>query len=364
MKVCYFHNPQAPRSFHGYEISTLDPAPYFLRGVPRRRWLRARRRFRALFSAAGVDDLYRERDADYMRFVGDFVDMYRDAHLIILATYNPIHPEILQRQLPHPTKILGFIDDPISTYVRGIPFLWAFDGAFYISPSYNEHRLFADALREWGCPETTWLPLVSERLPDFEPTDEFFLRRDIDVVYVGKAYGNKINRLVQLKRHFGERLHVHGRWALRGHVGWVRGILGKPIYPYRVAPLSEAERCGLYLRSKIGIDMHVSNVPTETGNMRMYEVPAHGAMLLCDKAALNAHALIFKPDVEAVFYADLADAIAKAEYYLVHPSERTAIARAGFERRRRDYDYEKVLRGLLDWASRIRAQTESVCGSR
>jgi len=356
MKVCYFHNPHAAGSFHGYQLSTLDPAPYFLSGVPRRHWLGARRRFRSLFSAAGVDILYRDRDPAYMRFVGDFIDAYRDADLIILATYNPIHPEILHRELPRPTKILGFVDDPVSTYVRGIPYLWAFDGAFYISPSYDENRLFADALRDWGCRATKWLPLVSEPLPVFKPTEEFFLSRDIDLVYVGKAYGNKVNRLVHLKRHFGERLRVHGRWALRGHVGWVRGIVGRPIYPHRVVPLSDTERRSLYLRAKIGIDMHVSNVPTETGNMRMYEVPAHGVMLLCDKAALNAHASIFEPDVEAVFYDDLADAIAKVEYYLAHSRERVAIARAGFERRRRDYDYERVLRGLLDWASGLRAQ--------
>jgi hypothetical protein len=352
--VCYFHNPHTAGPFHGYELSTLDPAPYFLKNLPRLRRRRAHQRLRALFSAKGVDTLYRQRDPAYMRFVRDFVDAYQDARLIILATYNPIHPEILHRELPLPTKILGFIDDPYSTYERGIPYLWAFDGAFYISPSYDENRLFAEALRDWGCRAATWYPLVSHPLPQFEPTDDFFRARDIDVVYVGKAYGNKINRLVKLKRHFGDRLRVHGRWALRGHVGWVRGVVGKPIYPYRVSPLSDAERRTLYLRAKIGIDMHVSNVPSETGNMRMYEVPAHGAMLLCDKAALNAHALIFKPDVEAVFYDDLKDAIGKIEYYVAHPAERIAIARSGFERRRRDYDYEGVLKGLLDWASAIK----------
>jgi spore maturation protein CgeB len=83
-------------------------------------------------------------------------------------------------------------------------------------------------------------------------------------------------------------------------------------------------------------------------------VPAHGAMLLCDKAAMNAHELIFKPDIEAVFYDNLRDAIGKIEHYLAHSAERVAIARAGFERRRRDYDHERVLKGLLDWASAIR----------
>ncbi len=289
-----------------------------------------------------------------MRFVRDFVDAYRDAHLIVLATYNPIHPEVLHRELSRPTKILGFIDDPFSTYERGIPYLWAFDGAFYISPAYDAHRLFADALREWGCRASHWFPLVTGPFPHFEPTDAFFLSRDIDVVYVGKAYGNKINRLVQLKRHFGDRLRVHGRWAFGGHIGWLRGLVGKPIYPYRVSSLSDTERRILYLRAKIGLNMHLSNTPTETGNMRMYEAPAHGAMLLCDKAALNAHALIFKPDIEAVFYDDLADAVAKIEYYAAHPTERAAIARRGFERTHRDYNFDRALKGLLDWASAIR----------
>jgi hypothetical protein len=351
VRVCYFHNPALVGPFHGYELSTLDPAPYFFAKVRRVRRLRAQLRFRALFSAKGIDALYRQRDPAYMRFVSDFVDAYRDASVIILATYNPIHPQVLHRELSRPTKILGFIDDPYSTYVRGIPYLWAFDGAFYISPSYDENRLFADALREWGCGRATWFPLVPHRHPRFEPTEDFFLARDVDVVYIGNGYGDKVARLAQLKRHFGNRLRVHGHWALRGHVGWVRGLAGKPLYPHHVSPLSDAERRALYLRSKIGINMHMSSTPTETGNMRMYEVPAHGAMLICDKAARNAHELIFTPDVEAVFYDDVSDAIARIEYYVAHAAERIAIARAGFERVRRDYDFERVLKGLLDWAS-------------
>ena len=357
MRVCYFHNPAVAGPFHGYELSTLDPAPYFFGNLPRVRQLRAQLRFRALFSAKGVDALYRERDPAYMRFVRDFVEAYRDAALIILATYNPIHPEILRRELSRPTKILGFIDDPYSTYVRGIPYLWAFDGAFYISPSYDENQLFADALRQWGCGAAWWLPLVPRPHPHFEPTEVFFNGRDIDVVYIGGGYGSKFARLAQLKRHFGERLRVHGRWALRGHIGWARGLAGKPVYPHRVSSLSDDERRALYLRTKIGINMHMSSTPSETGNMRMYEVPAHGAMLICDKAALNAHELIFRPDAEAVFYDDVPDAIAKIEYYVAHPAERVAIARAGFERTRRDYDFEPVLKGLLDWATGIPRST-------
>ena len=258
------------------------------------------------------------------------------------------------KELPLPTKILGFIDDPYSTYVRGIPYLWAFDGAFYISPGYNQNHRFGEALREWGCQASCWCPLVTTRYPKFDATESFFVERDIEVIYIGGSYGNKITRLAQLKRHFGERLRVYGRWGFGGHAGWLRGLAGKPVYPRRVASVSDDERRALYLRAKIGINLHLSNEPSETGNMRMYEVPAHGAMLLCDKAALDAHELIFTPGIEAVFYDSIADAIAKIEYFAAHPAERIAIARAGFERTRRDYDFEAVLHGLLDWASAIR----------
>jgi hypothetical protein len=353
-QVCYFHAPGFAGPFLGYDISTLDPTPYFLTSASRWRRRRAQARLVALRQAQGVDALYRERDPDYMRFVRDFVDAYRNAHLVIMATYNPVHPEILHRELSMPTKILGFIDDPHSTYVRGIPYLWAFDGAFYISPGYNGSYRFGQALQEWGCPTSRWSPLVVSPHPQVNPTDGFFRGRDIDVVYIGGSYGNKITRLAQLKRHFGRRLRVHGRWSFGGHIGWLRGLVGKPIYPFHVSPLSDAERHALYLRAKIGINMHLSNEPSETGNMRMYEVPAHGAMLLCDKGALGAHESIFTPGIEAVFYDDIHDAIAKIEYFATHDEERIAIARAGFERTRRDYSFEAVLQDLLDWASSIR----------
>jgi len=353
-RVCYFHGPELAGAFHGYEISTLDPAPYFLRNVSGWRKRRSAAHFAALRTAAGVDSLYRARDANYMRFVRDFVDEYKNAHLVIMATYNPIHPEILHQELAQPTKILGFIDDPYSTYVRGIPYLWAFDGAFYISPGYNQRSYFGEALREWGCQATHWCPLVISRYPQFEPSDDFFNQRDIDLVYVGASYGNKVTRLAQLKKHFGERLRVHGRWGFAGHAGWLRGFAGKPVYPHRVTPLSDAGRRALYMRAKIGINMHLSNEPSETGNVRMYEVPAHGAMLLCDKAARDAHESIFTPGVEAVFYDSIDDAIAKAEYFARHAAERIAIARAGFERTHREYNFEAMLRGLLDWGCAIR----------
>ena len=82
-KVCLFNYPPLA-DFHGYLIETFDPLAYFPRGS---QWTLSdlvhwghvgfdhRRAITA--GAAGVDRLYRERNRNYMRMVGDFVDRFR-----------------------------------------------------------------------------------------------------------------------------------------------------------------------------------------------------------------------------------------------------------------------------------------------
>src|SRR5947209_12408686 len=154
-KVCIFNFPHMP-DFHGYSIDSLDPGPYFPDHSPQML-------AQLLSQSQRLDQLYRDRNRSYMRFVNDFVEKFRNADLLVMSMYNPVHPEVLCRDLRKPVKILGFIDDPFSTYVRGIPYLWAFDGAFYISPGYNDQFFFRDALARWGCEQSYWWPLVFPR---------------------------------------------------------------------------------------------------------------------------------------------------------------------------------------------------------
>lgn len=86
----------------------------------------------------------------------------------------------------------------------------------------------------------------------------------------------------------------------------------------------------------------------------MYETPAHGMLMVCDKAAANTYARIFEPETEAVYYEKISEAIDLIEYYLTHDEERTRIAQAGFERYWNDYEWEGNLKKFLDWASGIR----------
>jgi hypothetical protein len=356
-KVCIFNFPRMD-NFHGYSIDSLDPAPYF-RDNPQSLYFR-------LSEAKSIDQMYRDRDPSYMRFLQDFTAKFKDADLVILFMYNPVHPEVLYKELMKPIKILGLVDDPHSTYTRGINYLWAVEGAFYISPSYGDQTLFKDALKRWGCEHSYWWPLVppsakTDQRDDFWPLvppraqallrgNEFFGKRDLDLIYVGGCYSAKMNRLAQFKKRYGSRLRIHGKWPYAGYVGALRWLKGKPALWTRVTPITERDRTSLYYRTKIGLNMHLSDRPWDTGNARMYEVPAHGMMLLCDKAGMNAHEQIFEPGKEAVFYDSTEDAIEKIEYYLKHAEERERIARAGFARVHRDYDGETNMKKFLDWA--------------
>ena len=358
-KVCLFDFPKKNLIVENYYIESFDPVKYLsdsgyfsirdlvaggINGFDKRR---------AIIHAEGLDRLYRDRDPSYMRMMRDFVDQFQNFDLIVMSNYNFLHPEILYRELQKPIKILGFVDDPYSSYIRGIPYLWAFDGSFYISPSYDQHSLFDQVLERWGCKKSFWWPLTQDfNLP--KRSEDFFYRREGDVIYIGNPTLTKVDRLIELKRHFGRQLRVHGRWRANGYYGLLRGLLGRPAYWGRVTSVTMKERSSLYYNTKIGFNMHVSDCPAETGNMRMYEVPAHGMLQICDKAARNAHELIFKPDKEAIYYDNLQDAIEKIEYYLAHDEERVEIAQSGYERMRRDYKWEDNLLKFLNWAVGIK----------
>lgn len=342
--------------FFGYRVDNFDPYKYFDPGKRGgvtdllRGGYKGLQKVNLLYSAEGLDTLYRKKDPIYMDMVGEFVERYRDYDIVILSSFNPIHPEILANELKKPVKILGFIDDPVSTYLRGVPYLWAVDGAFYISPSYSEKEWFAEKLPQWGCKKHHWWPLVPNMLEQEERDIRFFEDRDQDICYVGGAYGDKVDRLVVLKKRFGKNFQIFGRWPLKGYFGFVRCLYGKPSLFVKVPSLSNEERESVYHRTKIGFNMHLSVSPNETGNMRMYEIPAHGMMQVCDMGGVGSHEKIFSGGMEAVYYSNIDEAIALLERYLADDAERIRIARNGYERVRRDYRWASCYKALLDWA--------------
>jgi hypothetical protein len=345
----------------GYHFETFDPLMYFSKKERLSLYeliiwgINGSQCRRMLYSGASfIDKLYRDRNPSYMKLVSDFIERFSSFDLIVMGAYNFIHPEILKsKSLSKPIKVIGLVDDPFSSYQRGVPYLWAFDGVFYISPSYLEDKSMKDALHSWGVKDHCFLPLSTEKITKVEMKKDFFLDRKIDLAYVGYPSGSKIERLGILKKHFKNRFVVNGRWPLNGYYGFVMPFIKSGFYPHKVRSISEKEKIDLYSNLKIGFNMHLSDSPRETGNMRMYELPAYGVLQVCDKAGLGLHETIFRSD-EVLYYDNLKEAIEIIEYYLRNDHERAAVAKKSYERFWGEYDYEIQLFKFLQWAMSLK----------
>ncbi len=279
----------------------------------------------------------------------------------LVAHQNLFPPEWLVENCGHLVRVLGCFDDPQRSYCATLPVVWAYHGAYYCSPSYSATVRFADAMALFGIKHSHWFPLSDiTPTPDLVAAVESGWRSRIpQAVYVGKCYGDKVDKLAQIDRGIGRRLKIYGAgWPLKGLAGFVAPLRGRALLPKWVRPLDEPTRRRVYLTSLIGLNTHLGT-RAETGNRRMYEVPMHGAMLLADRAGCNAHEDIFKADVEAVYYGSVEEAIDKCRYYFQHPDQAIAIAQRGFARARRDYTPQKVLGELLDWAAGLPVEAKS-----
>ena len=99
-------------------------------------------------------------------------------------------------------------------------------------------------------------------------------------------------------------------------------------------------------RERIVPDLHIfrnlqtllhRNIPQIKA--RHFEIPACGGFVMTSMA--DDLGSFYEIDKEVVIYEGVDDCAEKVRYYLDHPSEREAIARAGYERTIRDHTYAK-----------------------
>jgi hypothetical protein len=274
----------------------------------------------------------------------------------LLSHQNWFPPEWLVENTGPLARVLGCFDDPHKTYTATVPALWAYHGAYFCSPSYSRTKTFRAVLEMFGMKNTHWFPL-SYTKPTADlvaAVEKSWGRRKAQVIYIGKCYGSKVDKLAQFNRGINGQLKIFGgNWPLAGLAGFVAPLRGRKFFPKWVRSISQIQRQKYYLESLIGLNMHQGD-GEETGNMRMYEVPMHGAMLLCDKAGLDMHKDIFKPDIEAVYYDCTQGAIEKCLYYFKKPNDAIKIAQKGFEKAKTHFKPEKVMVDLLNWVEMMR----------
>ena len=194
-----------------------------------------------------------------------------------------------------------------------------------------------EKMRYAGMVNADWLPISVfdfERSADLDEDEVFAQRRDIDIVYIGGFWRQKIPLLIQVRRAFGRRFRLYGVFGLKhnlfinaryGYAGWVSAV-------------SLKQRVTLYKRARIGFNIHWNE--HGLGNQRLYHLPANGVMQISDCADSLHH--VFEPDREVVGYVGADDLIDKLRYFLEHDAEREVIARQAYRRTMRDYRFPFV----------------------
>lgn len=283
-----------------------------------------------------LDDLYHDRHPGLMRMYDDVrqVAAREQAAAIIVDNAMPYHPDWL-RTFPI-YKVLRTSDGPLTAYDRDFAYVHAYDHVLYHSPAYSPELDMREKLHYVGARRADFWPFaVWDALFDTTMSEEetFARERDIDVVFVGFPYKNKLPVFAKVLKALGNRVVMHGFNAKfnlyfnakYGWPGWVR----KPIRPGQ-------DFIDLYHRSKIGFNVHNRGDYT-VGSYRMFELPANGVMQISDGGRhLDA---FFEEGKEIIGYRDVDDMIDKIRYYLDHDAEREQIARNGYRRVMRDHRF-------------------------
>lgn len=283
-----------------------------------------------------IDRLYHSGDVR-MRRLQDALDAaLRDfaADALFVTNAPPYHPDFLRRLKAY--KVLYSTDDPGATYQRTIPYVHAYDHLMYCAPGYSGEMDLGEKLCHAGARRADWLPLGVFEYEMTSTMADTSLKRDIDVVYVGACYLQKLPILAAVRRVFGRRARIHGwfKWSHNAYLVLRHG------YPGWVRPVTFAERADIYRRAKIGFNIHWNQFGL--GNQRLYHLPANGVMQICDCPDLLP--AIFDVGTEIVGYRTLENLLDAIRFYLAHDAERERIAAAGQARAMREYTIREVNR--------------------
>lgn len=286
-----------------------------------------------------LDRLYQARDVRLMRMYREFEGRVREeaADAVIVTNCPPYHPDFLRRIDTY--KVLYSGDDPGATYMRNIPYLHAYDHVLFMSPSYSPDMTLEQKMRYCGMVNADWLPIaVFDFEFDTSKNEDTILshERDIDVIYIGSFFRQKLELIAKVKRGLGRRARIHGFFRPKHNLYFI----ARHGYPGWVSPVGFQDRMRLYQRTKLGFNIHWNEYGL--GNQRLFHLPANGVMQISDCADYLDR--VFEPGREIAGYRSADDLIDKLRYYLAHDEARQEIALCAFRRTMSEYRFRTVTR--------------------
>lgn len=302
-----------------------------------------------------LDNLYYEEHLGLKQMYADIERKIQEvgADVLLVDTCPPYHPDYLRKLKIY--KVLRIADGPMSSYDRDFAYLHAYDHILYHSPAYSRDMGMEEKLRYCGAKKVDFWPLGSFNAlcdPSKTELDILLGKRDIDVIFIGALYVNKMPLLAAVKKALGRRLRLQGLTSLKknayfnvkyGFPGWVR-------------PIAFGDYAPFYQRTKIGINVHNRGDYT-VGGYRLFDLPANGIMQISDGGEYLKQ--FFSVGEEVISYRGADELIDKVKYYLAHDEERERIALNGFRRVRKDYKIAALLRKAGDLIQKSMAQKVS-----
>lgn len=199
-------------------------------------------------------------------------------------------------------------------------------------------KSIVELLKAKGHKNVYYLPFCGDmsKNEEWKPTSD-----EYDVVFIGsyikELYPQRLAILNQIK-DLG--LNV---W---GNENWLDTPI-KDVFHGRCKATTEVLK-SIYSKAKIVINMDALITHTSTGlTMRPFDVASAGSLLISqdDRSELFD---FFEDGKEVVSFHDEHDIRSKVEYYLSHDEERRRIAKAGFERTKRDNTYLDRIKYVID----------------
>jgi len=288
-----------------------------------------------------LDDIFFKKETSLLELYSDLKKVLKKNNIdcLIIDNNNPYHPEFLKTLSVK--KVLRTSDGPMTSYDRDFPFMHAVDAVLYHSPAYSEEMDMHEKLTYLGVKEKyLWSMCSFDALRSRKSKKDLFnTERDVDVVFVGALFPNKMSVLAGVKKEFGSNFKLHGLANLKKNLYF--NLVYK--FPGIVRPLAFENYIPLYERSKIGINIHNRGKYT-VGGYRLFDLPANGVMQISDGGEYLEE--FFKVGVEIESYSSEEELIDKIKFYLSHDDARIKIAKAGYERVMGSYQVKSKLQEL------------------
>jgi len=165
-------------------------------------------------------------------------------------------------------------------------------------------------------------------------------RYDSDILFIGHWEPEREEKIASLIKA-GFRVKVIGKKRQ-----WIWGRQWRIIKScFHQGPVKGLEYTKALCATKIALNFY-SRWNVDTENSRMYEIPACGAFMLCERNEDSVQ--VFSEGKEAEFFSSEEELISKSGYYLNHSSEREAVALSGYTRcTTSGYDYVSRMKWML-----------------